>query len=83
MFLLLFLYQTKSIVGAKSNNQVFQHIITNTALELPIKFINSALLQRVAVDVVNSLEQFARFKKCIFERISVLFESLIGAVTRT
>src|SRR5713226_3842116 len=80
--LFLFLYQAESIIGTQSNHQVFQQFITDAALELAIEPINSHLLQRVAVDVVNSPEQFSRFKEGVFQRIGVLFESLIGAVAR-
>src|SRR6266496_2368538 len=81
--LFLFLYYRESIIGTESNDQVFQHIITNVTLELAIEPINSNLLQWVAVDVVNSLKQLSRFKERIFQCISVLFESLIGTVTCT
>src|SRR5262249_41263558 len=80
--LLLVVDQTEPVLIAEGDDQLGQVLVGNPAAQLAIEGINRRRAERVAVNLVNRLEQLRRLEQRALEPVGVALQPLVAAEAR-
>ncbi|MGG6242586.1 hypothetical protein ACQ4N7_28580 [Nodosilinea sp. AN01ver1] len=56
------MHEAQPLILVEGRHQICQLLVIHPALQLPIQLIRRRLPERVAVDLVNGIDQILRFK---------------------